>query len=217
MLNYSVHATHDGRRNFDGGRNARGLLASIDAAVGSGSSAAAAMQTSCHVHQALSFWGVWDLLLPRIGKLSLISCQTKLPDVLADRFGVEIENAYFISPERKYAARFKDTRTGRHYPDQYEELRGKLADARPGQVFLVAAGMLGKIYCMWIRQAGGIAIDIGSAADFWCGHETRGLADIAIYRSPAGVTENLSRLLAAHPRYRILSIQKVRSRAAVGV
>jgi hypothetical protein len=38
---------------------------------------------------------------------------------------------------------------------------------------LVAAGILGKIYCDVIRAAGGVAVDIGHVADLWAGRETR--------------------------------------------
>ena len=37
----------------------------------------------------------------------------------------------------------------------------------PGAVFLVGAGALGKIYCQWIKERGGIALDIGSMCDAW--------------------------------------------------
>jgi hypothetical protein len=216
MLNYPIRASYDGGRNADGGRSARGLLASIEAATSGNStiSSTAAVLTSCHVHQSLSFWGLWDLLFARFGTMSLISCHANLPKVLVDRYGVDIERAYLIPPERKYAGAFDQTHDGRHYPDVFEELRIKLSCVKPGQVFLVGAGMLGKIYCTWVKQAGGIAIDIGSAADFWCGHQTRGLADIATYRSPGGVAEQLRLLVASHPRYCALLGSRIRDKAA---
>lgn len=202
MLNYPLHTAHDGSRNADGGRNARGLLASIDATIGV--NGGAAMVTSCHVHQALSFWGLWDVLLPRLGRLSAITCHPDLSRVLAEEHGVDIERVHLVPPERKYARAFGGTRDGRHYPDVFEELRVELSEVRSGDVYLVAAGMLGKIYCTWIKQAGGVAIDIGSAADFWCGYQTRGLADNAAYRSPRGVQEQVRQLIASHPRYQVL-------------
>jgi hypothetical protein len=157
--------------------------------------------TSCHFHQSFSYWGLWDLLLPRIGRMSLITCHAKLADVLSTSYGVTIDAVHLIPPEQKYATGFSDARSCRHYPHVFEELREELAKARPGQVFLVAAGVLGKTYCLWIKQAGGIAIDIGSAADFWCGHETRSIADGGTYRSPTGVAERVRQLLAGHPRF----------------
>ncbi|MCC5954436.1 MAG: hypothetical protein JJU45_20305 [Acidimicrobiia bacterium] len=60
-----------------------------------------------------------------------------------------------------------------HFPDRYGELLDTLASTRPGALHLVGAGLLGKIYCDAIREAGGIAVDIGSAVDVWMGRATR--------------------------------------------
>jgi hypothetical protein len=59
--------------------------------------------------------------------------------------------------------------TGEHYPARFCELRETLTVPFPGAVFLVGAGALGKIYCHWIQQRGGIALDIGSICDAWAG------------------------------------------------
>jgi hypothetical protein len=46
---------------------------------------------------------------------------------------------------------------------------------RLGMLVLVAAGILGKIYCHAISEKGGIAIDVGSVLDLCAGHShTRG-------------------------------------------
>ncbi len=48
-------------------------------------------------------------------------------------------------------------------------------DYRPGEVWLVGAGVLGKIYCHAIQQAGAVAVDVGSVFDVWSGRQdTRG-------------------------------------------
>jgi len=52
----------------------------------------------------------------------------------------------------------------------------ELVVPRPGAVFLVAGGLLGKLYCARVRQLGGIALDIGAIADAWMGYNTRGRA-----------------------------------------
>jgi peptidoglycan/xylan/chitin deacetylase (PgdA/CDA1 family) len=69
---------------------------------------------------------------------------------------------------------------GRHFPETYDRLMAELTVPRPGAVFLVAGGLLGKIYCARIRELGGIALDIGAVADAWMGFNTRGapLADV---------------------------------------
>lgn len=60
-----------------------------------------------------------------------------------------------------------------HYPEVFDAACVTLSEKSEGEVFLVAAGLLGKIYCEVIRSAGGIAIDIGSIADGWMGYNTR--------------------------------------------
>ncbi|WP_055048732.1 tetratricopeptide repeat protein [Devosia sp. A16] len=180
------------------GRNMRGLLAATDFVA---TNCASAAWTTCHVHQSLAFWGLWDLILPRLGQLDLITCHAELGEVLARAHGVRIGRTHRIPPERKYAAAFANGNGEQHFPAVFEHLRGVLPETLPGRTVLVSAGMLGKIYCHWIKRAGGIAIDIGSAADHWCGYGTRGIADVAIYRSPTGTTDRVRSLIAAHWRY----------------
>jgi hypothetical protein len=61
----------------------------------------------------------------------------------------------------------------RHFPDQYFELERLLKKPQAGRVFLIGAGPLGKIYAQWARQAGGVAIDVGSMMDAWGGVASR--------------------------------------------
>ena len=44
---------------------------------------------------------------------------------------------------------------------------------RPGQLWLVGAGVLGKIYVDRVKLCGGVGIDIGSIFDLWAGKKTR--------------------------------------------
>ena len=60
-----------------------------------------------------------------------------------------------------------------HFPAVYEQVLASLEVPRPGCVFLVAAGLLGKIYCARIKALGGVALDIGALADAWMGRDTR--------------------------------------------
>ena len=52
---------------------------------------------------------------------------------------------------------------------RFLELRETLAVPFRGAVFVVGAGAPGKIYCQWIKERGGIALDIGSICDGWAG------------------------------------------------
>jgi hypothetical protein len=176
------------------GSNARGILAALDFATNLPATVPTPagdpqLLTSCHIHQALDFWGLWDLLLPRFGTVSLITCRAELGAVLAERHGLIIRRTHLIPAEKKYALADPAPSAEAHFPAVFERLRELLARQSPGAVTLVAAGLLGKIYCHWIKQAGGIAIDIGSAADFWCGHETRSVLESSEHRTPPGLAE----------------------------
>lgn len=62
-----------------------------------------------------------------------------------------------------------------HYPDYYHAIMDRLNVPLNGRMFIVAAGFLGKIYCSFIRQQGGVAIDVGAVADVWDNRfDTRG-------------------------------------------
>ena len=80
-------------------------------------------------------------------------------------FRIKQVEQYLIPGEVKYPGPFK----GEHFPDRFFELKQKLSVPFRGAVFLVGAGALGKIYCHWIKQRGGIALDIGSMCDGWQG------------------------------------------------
>jgi hypothetical protein len=63
--------------------------------------------------------------------------------------------------------------------DVYEEIveRVRLASA-PGTVVFVGAGIIGKIFVDEARQAGAVALDIGSLLDYMAGFKTRSIADV---------------------------------------
>ena len=63
--------------------------------------------------------------------------------------------------------------SGEHYPKRFHELRKSLTVDFPGMLFLVGAGICGKVYCQWIKEMGGVAIDVGSVFDSWMGRATR--------------------------------------------
>lgn len=59
------------------------------------------------------------------------------------------------------------------FPDAHRRILDSLDPPRRGAVYLVAAGLLGKIHCGRIRELGGIALDVGSIVDAWMGYNTR--------------------------------------------
>ena len=56
-----------------------------------------------------------------------------------------------------------------HFPEGYRRMRDCLHVPYRGALFLVGAGPFGKVYCHWIKQRGGVALDIGSMFDSWGG------------------------------------------------
>lgn len=188
-------------------RNARGLLAVINyvSTIVRRSAEQAVtppMITSCHIHEALAFWGLWPPLLRYMREISLITCHPNLPDALRNQFGVETKTLHLIPAESKYAPLFGHEKPSEpHFPDVFRRMEQKLASTTPGDIVLVAAGALGKIYCQRVREAGGIAIDIGSVADYWCGFITRGYDETFTYRSPAGLPALYESLASCDPDF----------------
>ncbi len=65
----------------------------------------------------------------------------------------------------------------RHYPTQFNRIPRWMdvqAENYPGSLLLVGAGVIGKIYCNWWRDRGGVAFDVGGCMDCWAGKLTRG-------------------------------------------
>jgi hypothetical protein len=131
--------------------------------------------TSAHLHHDLHYWNLWRDIFGEVGEVSWVCCHD-LGSHLLDHRGVRTRIGLRIPGETKY---FGDA--GRYSPgvarpeglvDRHAQVRDALTP-KPGEVWLVAAGFLGKIYCDDIRQRGGIALDIGSLADYWMGYVTR--------------------------------------------
>lgn len=88
-------------------------------------------------------------------------------------FGIREVHSYIIAPEAKFTSGYEGTR---HYPEMFNQMEWWM-DAVPtyeGVPCLVGAGVIGKIYCNWFRDRGGVAFDIGAVMDLWAGKATRG-------------------------------------------
>lgn len=106
--------------------------------------------------------------------IGAISPYDDLARRLAGRIGIPRFQDYVIPGETRLGREQERSSRGRHFPHVFDELMRTLSVPYPGACFIVAGGLLGKIYCERIRQLGGIAIDIGALADGWMGHHTRG-------------------------------------------
>jgi len=87
--------------------------------------------------------------------------------VVAEKFGVQ---AHVITVPGK----FVDTgRSGVHVPTRYDQMRAELSGFAPGTLALVGAGIPGKVYCHWLKEAGCVALDVGATFDAWIGRASR--------------------------------------------
>ncbi|MBP2314227.1 glycosyltransferase [Azospirillum soli] len=155
----------------------RGLLTVIRNLLTGGNGLFAPTQaiTSCHIHADLSAWGLYERLFATIRRVAVVTCHPTLPERLAERFGLTVSRVHLIPHETKYGGIFRYGEREPHFPTAYERLMETLTVDEPGQVVLVAAGFLGKMYCKRIKEQGGIALDLGSVVDYWCGFTTRSL------------------------------------------
>ncbi len=156
----------------------RGIMAILDtllARQGSDASTKLPILTSCHIHSHLEDLGLWDMILGELENCSVISCHPSIGDVLKEKYGLNVRKMYAIPTEYKYAQLFgyNGEQEHNHYPYFFKKICEELNVAYRGEVFLVAAGFLGKFYCHLIKQKGGIALDVGSAMDYWLGYKTR--------------------------------------------
>ena len=119
--------------------------------------------------------GILDRLLAGRREVGLVSRHEALPDCLRERYGIATVHYHAVPAESIQGVATGGQ--GAHFPRRYVELCSELeASPRPGVLYLVAAGLLGKMYCLSLRKAGAVAVDIGSTADYWMGEATRALS-----------------------------------------
>jgi hypothetical protein len=76
-----------------------------------------------------------------------------------------------------------------HYQDQYNNSFHNVIsiiekDAKKYDVWLTAAGELGRLYTGYIKECGGRAVDIGFVIEFWLGEELHNRLTMFMNRSP---------------------------------
>jgi hypothetical protein len=114
------------------------------------------------MHWYLQWSGALAYLLRGRDWVGVVGCRDIGPQI-ADAFGLGSVRTYLVRGEHLFPGPVSKP----HWPDGFNEVMHELKSVRPGMVFLVGAGVLGKIYCDEIKAKGGIALDIGSILDSW--------------------------------------------------
>jgi hypothetical protein len=124
--------------------------------------------TDSVVHWYLQWSGALAYLLRGLDTVHVIGCRDLGPQIV-ETFGVKTVHNYLVRGEYE----FPGSELRPHWPDGFAEVMQRLDAVRPGDVFLVGAGLLGKIYCDKIKTGGGVALDIGSILDSWANVPSR--------------------------------------------
>ena len=127
------------------------------------------------VHLDLHRNGVLRALFRTSITFGIVSCHPGLGYRLATATGARVQRMVIV-PEEKSFSQIEGVSgmVEPHYPRVFGRVAERLMrEARQVSLWLVAAGYLGKIYCDEVREAGGIALDVGSIVDGWCGKVTR--------------------------------------------
>ncbi|MBL7738697.1 MAG: hypothetical protein JNK14_05720 [Chitinophagaceae bacterium] len=127
--------------------------------------------TSIDFHTDWLVAGVYEKLLNGLDSLCYISCRN-LDDRFKHRYGIKNIHSFIIAPEAKFTSGYDGEV---HYPNQFEKVMQFIKTIPPDTLCLVGAGVVGKIYNVWLKEAGCLSLDIGCVFDFWAGKLTRGV------------------------------------------
>jgi len=119
------------------------------------------------LHFYLQWSGALGRLLRAARRVSVIGCRDVAP-MLAAQGGISARQ-WLVRGE----ADFPGTVAEPHWPQGYRRVLAAMADVEPGELVLVGAGVLGKVYAEAARQRGGVAVDLGSVLDGWAGVMSR--------------------------------------------
>jgi len=108
----------------------------------------------------------------------IISCRKSFVDLV--KLLVPAENIEFIEipGERLRVAEPGNdsvlSEVSSHYPVRYQQVLDKInLSTKPGSLWLIGAGLLANLYCMRVKEKGGVALDLGSLIDLYAGIKSR--------------------------------------------
>jgi hypothetical protein len=130
--------------------------------------------TDANVHLDMHRSGLLVELMRRSEVVSIVSGNPEVAARLSDIFGGTAFELTLVPGEFKWAPDRADwEQRDRHFPAVFERVVQRIRGGGMRYLVLVGAGPCGKIYCEEVRRAGGMALDIGSILDLWCGRMTR--------------------------------------------
>jgi hypothetical protein len=124
--------------------------------------------TDCYFHRDLI--DRFEHLLYGQKEICIISCYESLPDLISSRFHASIDKFY---PIPNQSSNMERRPSQDHLGMVWPMIAESLAVPTSGKLFLVSAGILGNIYCDYVKKGGGTAINIGSIVDVWVGKPSR--------------------------------------------
>ena len=167
--------------------------------------------TSAHANTDLQKWNLWRLVFNATDKVSFISCHD-IETALREKFSLGTNHKIIVPGECKYQEIFGDER-GLSLIDIHDDVIESISVV-PGEVWLISAGFLGKLYADRVRELDGIAIDIGALSDYWIGHVTRDYnSDESIHNLPLSLVHGHG--LSWHNRPVPLITPKLRLRSSL--
>lgn len=123
---------------------------------------------SVNIHNGFDF----ESLLTNMEQVTIITCRD-VSEKMKSYFNIKDIKWYKIPPEYKYES--DKNISWNFYPDVHDYIRDEiLAEDNRGKLLLFGAGALGKDLGYYFKKSGGVAFDIGSVFDQWCGKKTRG-------------------------------------------
>lgn len=125
--------------------------------------------TDVNIHLKLFSKDEFGGFLKSLPKVFLITCRKSVVKILEEQLDINVQ-LISIPGEYKFATNHES-----HYYDCFDNVLSQIEEKiNPGDVVLVGAGILGKIYCNQVKKMNGIGIDIGSLFDAIAGEQTRG-------------------------------------------
>ena len=108
-----------------------------------------------------------DEIVAAAPKILLITNRMEVPEKFRAKFPGKTVECIGLGSRKRNGERFPKT------PDFLPTVAAQLPQDMRGTCCLVGAGPWAEIYCSWIKQRGGVAVDLGSGFDLMAGRATR--------------------------------------------